>query len=273
MTFQPIVIGGGLSGWQFLKATQARQQISFESSARLTRDAEHFRNNINNITTAEQLVEDRQLLRVALSAFGLEADIDNRFFIKTILQQGTTDPTALANRLTDERYKSLAKTFGFDGLFRPRTQNSSFADEVLAKFRTQSFQVAVGQANESFRLALNFETGLEEVATASSSADSAWFRVMGTPPLRKVLETALALPTGFGQLDIDKQLDVFRDKMQARFGVSEIAEIADPEVTEKVVRNFLLQTELQQSANTLPSAVALTLVKAIPRASLFDSFG
>lgn len=272
MTFQPVLIGAGLVGWQFLKATQERQQKTFVTTPAVQRDTDYFKAEIDKVKTPEDLVSDRRLLSVALGAFGLEDDIDNRFFIKTILQEGTTDRDALANRLTDERYKSLARAFAFDSPAGPRTQRSVFPEEIVAGYHRQAFQVAVGNSDETMRLALNFESSLAEIAESQASDDAKWFRVMGTPPLRSVLETALGLPSGFGQLDIDKQLEVFRDKMESRFGVSEVSQIADPDVTEKVVRGFLLQTEVLAAASIGSGQVALSLLQAIPRVSLNDAY-
>lgn len=46
---------------------------------KIRNDEAYFRAKIGSVKTAEQLVSDRRLLKVALGAFGLEADINNRF--------------------------------------------------------------------------------------------------------------------------------------------------------------------------------------------------
>ncbi|MBS0123664.1 DUF1217 domain-containing protein [Thetidibacter halocola] len=269
MTFRPIVVGTGLVAWQFLKTTQGNQKEVFDKSPQLARDTDYFAAKIAEVTTAEQLVSDRRLLRVALGAFGLQDDINNRAFIQKILAEGTTDREALANKLTDDRYKALAKAFQFDNPIAPRTQRTAFPAEIIDRFRAQEFEIAVGEQDDALRLALNLQRSLPEVAEGEGGDDAKWFRVMGTPPLRSVFETALGLPKGFGQLDIDQQLGVFRDKMQSRFGVKEVRDIAsDPAILEKVVQTYLLQTEVQQFSQASSGAVALSLLQAIPRTSL-----
>lgn len=271
MTFQPIIVGSGLVGWQFLKATQERQQAVFETSPALQRDTEYFAAEISNISTAEELVSDRRLLRVALGAFGLQDDINNRAFIERILADGATDPEALANRMTDDRYKELTRAFQFDNPFGPRTTRSTFADEIITKFNAQEFEVSVGNQDETLRLAMNLERALPDIAESSISEDAKWFRIMGTPPLRTVFETALGLPSGFGQLDIDQQLGIFKDKMQGRFGVKDVSAITeDPEVMQRVVQSFLLQSEIRNFSQTSGATVALSLLQSIPRPSLFS---
>mgnify|MGYP006142551315 FL=1 len=80
--FQPIVPSGGLVGWRFLQRTYESQADNFNQSTQLQRDTEYFRENIASISNAEDLVADRRLLTVALGAFGLDADLGNKFFIK-----------------------------------------------------------------------------------------------------------------------------------------------------------------------------------------------
>ncbi|SMX32215.1 DUF1217 domain-containing protein [Maliponia aquimaris] len=268
MTYQPVIVGSGLVGWQFLKSTQDTQRTVFDKSASLTRDTEYFEANIGKITSAEDLVADRRLRRVALGAFGLQDDIDNIFFIRKILDEGTLNQDSLANKMSDDRYKAMAKAFAFDSPLGPATQGSGFAKSIVARFRAQEFEVAVGNQDESLRLSLNLERALPEIAATSSADDTKWFRVMGTSPLRTVLETALGLPKGFGQLDIDKQLEMFRDKMQSRFGVSEIDEIAEPEVMGRVIQTYLLQNQIKESSAIGSGQLALTLLQSIPRLSL-----
>ncbi|KUF09609.1 DUF1217 domain-containing protein [Pseudoponticoccus marisrubri] len=268
MTFQPVIVGSGLVGWQFLQATQSKQRAVFDAAPELVRDTDYFASEIRNVTSAEDLVADRRLLRVALGAFGLQDDIDNTFFVRKVLEDGINDPEALANRLTDERYKSLARTFAFDSALEPATQRDGFAADIISRFRAQEFEVAVGNQDESLRLAMNYERSLPEIARASGGDDTKWFRVMGTTPLRNVLETALGLPSGFGQLDIDKQLEMFRDKVNSRFGVKEINDMADPDVIRKVVQTYLLQSQINQTSVAGSGQIALSLLQSIPRQSL-----
>lgn len=102
MSFQPIIPTGGLAGWTFLNRTLEAQKEAFGQSTQYRREEDYFRANIGNIETAEQLVADRRLLAFSLSAFGLDADLPNKFFIQKILSDGTSDNAALSNRLSDK---------------------------------------------------------------------------------------------------------------------------------------------------------------------------
>ena len=90
MSYQPVVAGTGLVAWRFLQRTYNLQFENFQQSAQLQRDTDYFLENISKVKTAEDLVSDRQLLSVALGAFGLQDDLDNKYFLKRVLGDGTS---------------------------------------------------------------------------------------------------------------------------------------------------------------------------------------
>lgn len=125
MTFTPIVVGSGLGAYALLNQTRDRQQSAFNDSPQIARDTAYFSENIARIQTSDDLVGDRTLLRVALGAFGLDGDIDNRVFIKQVLESDLSDPASLANRLSDTRYQGLAEAFGFNSPNGPQLTGAS----------------------------------------------------------------------------------------------------------------------------------------------------
>lgn len=261
MSFQPLLPATGLIGYKLLTRTMETQQATLNASPANARDTEYFKANIASIETAEQLVDDRRLLRVALVAYGLEDDLDNRYFIQKILEEGTKEPDSLANKLADERYAVFSEAFGFDQFTGANTYNPAFAREVVDRYNRASFELAVGQQDEDMRLALYATRELPDMAARDGTDDSRWFLVMGTPALRAVFETALNLPSGFGQLDLDQQLGEFRKRAEQRLGVSEIADFADPALGDRLVEQFMLQSQLAESTSYTGMSIALTLLQ------------
>lgn len=267
MSFQPIIPMSGLGGWTFLNATRDSQNDAFEQSPRISRDTAYFEAKIGEISSAEQLVSDRRLLRIALGAFGLQDDLDNRFLIRRILEGGVAQEDALANKLADERYKALSETFGFGDGGAPATIRQGFGTEVTARYRQVSFEVAVGNQDESLRLALNAERELAEIATERSNSENAlWFRIMGTPPLRRVFEVALGLPQSFAQLDLDRQLEELKARSESQLGITQLKDFADPEVLEGLVERYLLRDQVAGMQAQSSNSIALSLLQqATPR--------
>ena len=263
MTFQPVVIGPGLTGWRFLQRTYDSQFDTFNKSPEIKRDTEYFLERIGTIKRAEDLVGDRRLLRVALGAFGLQDDLNNRYFIRRILEDGTAREDALANRLADDRYKRLSAAFGFGpGEFRKTSLETAMA-EIAEQNRIQSFEVAVGAQDQTMRIALYAQRELGTLARQESSEKAKWFAMMGLPPLRQMFETALGLPAGFGKEDIDKQADVFRDRTRSALGSDRMEQFADPEAVERLTNLYLARSQIALFGATFsPGANALTLLSA-----------
>lgn len=261
MSFQPVLPFAGFAGWAFLNRTLAAQTEAFNAGTVLQNDVAYFRENIGSVETAEQLVDDRRLLRVALEAFGLGDDIDNKAFVQQILEGGTIDPDSLANKLSDSRYEAFSQAFGFGDLGIPNTQISTFADDIIADFQIRSFETAVGEQDEPMRLAMNMVRELEAIALDTEvSNETRWFDMMGLAPLRQVFETALGLPADFGKLDIDRQHEVFKERTEAVFGIRDLVEFADPALREDLAQRYLLMEQVNNGITMSSTEIALTLL-------------
>lgn len=262
MTYTPAIPLGGYAGWAFLKRTMPVQTAAFAGSPHLKRDEDYFRAKIGKIDTSEQLVSDRRLLRVALGAFGLDGDINNTYFIRKVLEEGTLKTGTLANRLADKQYLKLSAAFGFGDFKTPSSKVSTFPDKILAAFRARQFEVAVGTQNPDMRLALNLQRELPGIAAKAGSTDTAkWFSVMGNAGLRRVFEKALGLPAGLGALDLDQQLGAFREKAQSQLGSDSMAQFADPDKVEGLLRRFLLRSEADSFAQSTSGNAVLQLMQ------------
>jgi hypothetical protein len=264
MTYTPALPLGGYAGWAFLKRTMTSQTAAFNASPDLKNDEAYFRAKIGQVETAEQLVADRRLLKVALGAFGLDKDINNKFFIKKVLSDGTLKVGTLANKLADKQYQKMSAAFGFGDFAIPRSKQSDFPDKIIAAYRNRQFEVAVGEQNSDLRLALNVQRDLPEIAGKAGSSDNAkWFTVMGNAPLRKVFEKALGLPSSIGTLDIDLQLRAFKDKANSQFGSDSMAQFTDPAKVEGLVRRFLVRSEAESYAQSGAGNSVLQMLQQI----------
>jgi len=261
MSFQPITPMGGLPGWIFLNRTLKNQRRVFSNSPDLKRDITYFRQNIASIKTAEDLVKDRKLLKVALGAFGLDKDIDKQFFIKKVLSEGVQSRGAFANRLVDKSYADLARAFGFGNSSGPETQKAGFANGIINRFQTWQFEIAVGKQDASMRLALGFKREISGIAASANSSDTGWYRILGAPPLRTVIEEALHLPKSFATLKLDRQIKTLKTRVESLYGGSSAAVFSKPENTEKLVRSFLLARQMAgQSSRSSSASTALAIL-------------
>lgn len=260
--FQPVIPLSGLGGWRFLQQTYDSQFAAFTQSAQLQRDSDYFRENIGNVETAEDLVSDYRLLTITLGAFSLQDDINSQFFIRKILEEGTTNEDSLANRFTDPNYKELSEAFGFGPGETLKIGEPLFAETIIDQYEAIKFEIAAGEQDESMRYALYAEREMGDLAVDDMSNDAKWYTIMGDAPLRNIFEKALNLPSSFGEIDLEQQLGVFKERAEKEFGTDDLSVFSDPAsiqdlITKYVVRNQIADFNASYSSN----AIALTLLR------------
>ncbi|QPH53082.1 DUF1217 domain-containing protein [Pontivivens ytuae] len=249
---QPLLPLDGIAGFRFLERSLADQQNRFAAGPLVERELGYFRERIADIQSAEELVGDYRLLRVALGAFGLGDEVDKRFFLRRILEEGTGSPDALARKLVDPRYREFSAAFGFGDPGGARTGLPGFAEAIAEQYKVREFEVAVGEQNTDFRLALELKRDIGAIAASPSASTAGWFRVMGSTPLRTVFEAALNLPGQVAQLDIERQRDVFEERALAVFGDRGVDQFTDPGKVDRLIERFFAVRSVDQSAVQSP---------------------
>jgi uncharacterized protein DUF1217 len=265
MSFSPAIPLSGFLGWRVFNQTEARQRDVFTNDALTLRNVDYFKENISGAATAVDLVNDRRLLTVALGAFGLSDEIDKKALIQRILEEGTEDSDAFANRINDQRWRDFSEQFGYGNFAGSRILLSSFREEIAAQYIDRSFEERVGEVDTDIRLAMNFRREIARIANNSSSDEVKWLQIMGQRPVRAVMEAALGLPATIGSVDLDQQRDIFMRKAEAIFGSNSPSIFSDPEVVEDALQRFFLRKEIENgpSAST-PGMAALSILSAPP---------
>lgn len=182
MSFQPIVPQSGIAGWRFLERTMETQRAAFDKSADVAKDVAYFKENIAKVNSAADLMADRRLLKIALGAFGLQDDVDKKAFIRKILEEGTEEKTALANKLLTPAYRELSRTFGFGDTLGARTTELGFAEQITKAYADNTAPGAKPVSKEDIAY---FQEKIGEVKTAAG--------LVADPKLLKVALGAFGL--------------------------------------------------------------------------------
>jgi len=258
MSFSPTVPLSGLSGYRFLERTGETQKTLLASSPEIKRNLEYFKENIGNVTSAEELVNDSRLLEVVMGSYGLQDETYKKAFIREILEEGVETPGTLGSRLNNQDYIEMAKDLKFD-TDNPRTGWLTVQDKIVSNYVEQTYEIAVGDKDIALRQALDFKRN-----AAETSESGGWFSFMGDASMRDVLETALNLPTDIGFLDVDKQFEMFEKQALKILGSKDASVLSDPEAIDKIVSRYLLINQAQQGINAnTPGSTALTLLSNI----------
>ncbi len=117
----------------------------------------------------------------------------------------------------------------------------------------------MGESNNDMRLAMNLKREIGELAAGEGAS---LFKVIGSKPLRQVFEKAFNLPSQFVQLDIDRQVEVFGDKLSKMFGRDDLTVFQDPANVDKLITRFLAISQIETgAAATSATSSALTLLQ------------
>lgn len=278
MPLPPAIPFGGIAGLRFLDQTVDRQFALFDSSPDIKREVDYFLENAGDITTVDGLFNDRRILSVVLGAFGLDEDINRGAFVRKVIEEGTLDDDAFANRLVDPAYRELASFLGFGDVGGTLVFENTRLN-IVDRFRQRQFENNIGEVDVNLRLALNFRREAAEIATNDLGDDTKIFQLLGSPPLREVLESALNMPAEFGLIDLDQQVAEIKSRARSLFGSSDPAEFLAPgENLERFVDRFMLNQQVRQGgiSNSTPGSVALGLLQtaglgSFGQANLFAS--
>ncbi|MDO9711796.1 DUF1217 domain-containing protein [Paracraurococcus lichenis] len=127
--------------------------------------------------------------------------------------------------LTDAKGRGAAKGFTFDtsgsakaalgatSVGRPATPaqggpnvgNASILDAIAQRYTQARFEAAVGTGSDTLRAALYAQRQLPQVSN--------WYSVIADSNLSRVVRGALGLPDNFVKVDVDRQVEILKSKL------------------------------------------------------------
>jgi hypothetical protein len=132
----------------------------------------YYRDNITKVTSVDDLLNNRKLLTVALSAFQLEGSIDQMGILKKLLTQDPTATGSLAQQLLDPRFKQFAQAFaGLRSDGGTSVQSPTSINTVLAGYQANEYAkwVSNNYNDPTIRQALFFQQTVQDTIDISST--------------------------------------------------------------------------------------------------------
>lgn len=252
---------GGLAGWRLLQRTGEQQREMMSRLPQVQREQQAFAARMASKPTAEELIADYRSLKVALTAFGLEADLGNRAFLRKVLESDLGDRNSLANRLADKRYASFAAAFGFGDSIP--VSPGRISARVSPLYLEREFERRVGETDGTLRLALHANRELAALAARPSSEATKWYEILGSPPLAQVVRGALALPTSFARAPIDTQVAAMQEAASRSLGLEGIGDLADPGKLARLLERFVLRASVEAAKPTAYNGPLMLLRRVV----------
>jgi hypothetical protein len=224
-------------------ATQAQIAGLDPNSDYVKGETTYYLANITKVKSIDDLMSNNRLYTYALAAFGLDSATEDKDLLKSVLQGGVKDPNSVANQQTNKAYAGLAAAFNFAQYGDTTTTRVAAQQPTVDMYLRQTLEENAGQTNEGVRLALYFQRKAPDITN--------WYDVLADTALASVVRTALGLPDSFATADIDKQAQLFEQKL-------DIKDFTDPEKLGKFLTRF---TSMYEIAN--PTSTAVTSVSVL----------
>lgn len=240
-----------------LDKTKPTQISVLETSAVHERAIDSFLEGIGDINTVEDLLDNYDVYSFVMKAFDLEAEIYGKGLIKKLLSGDSEDDGALVNILIDSRFEDLYEAMGFTerGTVTSNTSLYAWQLEMVDRYIDRQYvDIQAGQ-NETVGTILEFQRKVDDVEN--------WFEVLADKDLSILLRLALNIPEETAQLDIDRQAEIFEEKM-------DIEDLKDPEILENLITRYAIISDALDTANSFSQNTAIQLMNS---AAAFSSSG
>jgi len=259
MVFQPVIPLSGFGGWNFLQSTYDAQLETYSNSPQIKNDIDYFTEKFAEPMAVEDFLSDPRLRRISMTAYGLAGEEWKTGYVRTILDEVQDPESTFLARLNNPQYSRFAEAMRpVDGKILLTLPN---LQEMTARFAAESFELAVGEQDNAMRLSLNYQDEINQLVTDGSTDQTVLYRLLGSVPVRSVLESALGLPTEMQQLDLDQQARILDEKLKSQFGLSSVQDLKDPEIVDRMVSRYMALDGLNRNAAaTGPAATALVLL-------------
>lgn len=205
----------------------------------LKAQTEDYLTRIKDVTSIDEFLADDALYSYAIKAWELSDRLDDKDFMRRILEGGVADPDSLANRQSDPAYAAFAAAFDFAAHGEEAITYSAAQQGAAAKYARQTLEEDAGSQNEGVRLALYFERKASSITTP--------YQILADPALASVVRTVLGLPDSIGTADIERQAAMFSERI-------DFADFQDPEALGKFLTRFTAMWELNNGQSTAATA-------------------
>ena len=226
------IYGGGTTGGgdpiaalKDAEANQTRDVAAQAAQANTARDIAAFKAAVASAKTPADLLANPQALTVLLTANGLGDQADYTALATKALLSNTSDPTSLANTLSDTRYKTVASTYDFANKGLSVLQNPSTLADIANGYAQVQWQTTLDQTTPGLSIALDFRSR----ANTITSVD----QILGDSNLRTAVTTALGIPEQIAFQPLEAQENAISSQL-------DITKFKDPAFVEQFTQRYLI---------------------------------
>ncbi|MFZ4762613.1 MAG: DUF1217 domain-containing protein [Alphaproteobacteria bacterium] len=218
--------------YQIEQSQGAKKLEQFQKDPALKREIAYFQEKAPNIKSVDDLFKDRRLMGVILSAYGLDSEMQFMGRIKKVMTSNLEDPSSLANKLRDPKFKALAKDFNLDLFGVSQLKISDFTNKIISKYKQNEYDKALGNENPALRETVYLKRNIGNVKNA--------YDILGDPVLRKVITATFNIPPQLAVQEIETQKRVIDSRV-------DIKKLSDTKYVDGLIKRYLTTVDAQGS--------------------------
>jgi hypothetical protein len=203
-----------------------------------------FTQAVNSAKSVTQLLANPAVMKVLLTANGMQDQIGYTALATKALTSNLSDPKSLANVLTDTRWKSMAKSFDFATNGLKAIQTPAAIASITAAYTKATWEAGEDAVAPGLSNALDFKAR----ASTMTSVD----QILGDPSIRSVVTTALGIPQQIAFQDLTAQENAISTRL-------DVTKLQDPKFVETFAQRYLIANAGSTSAASTPDLTTLAI--------------
>jgi hypothetical protein len=203
-----------------------------------------FTQAVNAAKSVTQLLANPAVMKVLLTANGMQDRLSYTALARKALMSDLTDPNSLANKLTDTRWKAMAKSLNFPANGLKSIQSPAVIAEITAAYTKATWEAGEDAIAPGLSKALDFKAR----AATMTSVD----QILGDPSIRSVVTTALGIPLQIAFQTIGAQEKAISTRLDVR-------KLQDPKFVETFAQRYLIANSGSASAHSTSDVTTLSV--------------
>lgn len=238
-------ISNNMAKWQNIKAAEPM----------IKAQTDYYQKNIGSVKKPSDLVNNFRLFSYVMTAYGMGDQIYAKALVQKVLEQGTSNPRSLVNKLSNQNMLALAKTFDFEGEGPSATASQAVQTTVVDNYIQRTMEEDQGQSNPGVQLALYFQQHAPDIKSA--------YNILGDKKLLKVVQTALGISEYSSYQDIDTQAKHISNSLK-------ITDFQDPKKLKAFIQKFSVLYDVTNTGATTTQDVPNALMTGPSSTSNFS---
>jgi len=233
--------------WRQLEKSGDAIQARFNKQTTVQQKIAAAEKIVDKAKTVDELLNNRRFMEFALSAYGLESEIDKKGLLARVLKSDLDDKQSLANRVNDGRFLELARALQFKTLGTTNIKTPAVFEALKQRYLKNEFEKAQGEQSPGLREALYFK---QNIAAAGTNP----YNVLGDRVLREVVTKTLGIPREFAVQGIETQASTLARKV-------DLSKFKDKVFVDKFIQRYLNTVDQETSRSNGQSSLYSTLLE------------